>query len=182
MFEALGSKLLAGVVSLSMLLFSTYTGNDPKLSGIRHTSSDSYIHLEANLISAFENDFPSIFTSGTTIPVQYQLTFKSGNRTVINRTYTNSVTFDPGKGTYEIRRAGTADAFFTRSYEEMLAVVSLFKVSVPYQVAWGTVHVKLESSLPTVSFAQVDKAVDLMILWKYKKPSAKTQIDLRKIF
>lgn len=182
MFEALGSKLLAGIASLSMLLFSSYTGNDPRLSSIRHNRSESYLHLEANLISAFDNDFPSIFSSGTTIPVQFHLTIRSGNRTVLNRTYTNNVTYDPGKGAYEILKAGTSESIITQSYNEMLDAVAAFKCSVPYQTDWGSVQVKLVSALPTVNFAQIDKAVDLMILWKYKKPSVKKQIDLRRIF
>ncbi|HQQ68644.1 MAG TPA: hypothetical protein PLX77_07435, partial [Candidatus Cloacimonadota bacterium] len=61
MFEALGAKFLAGVVSLSMLLFSSFEGNDPALGSFSYSKTGSYVHLKTQLQTAFENDFPSIF-------------------------------------------------------------------------------------------------------------------------
>jgi hypothetical protein len=179
MLEALGTKVLAGVVSLSMLLFSSFKGNDPRLSSISHSKSGSFVYLRAQLQSAFDNDFPSIFASGTPIPVHYNLEVRSGNSVVARRRVVNRVTFDPASGIYEIVKEGAQPAF-TEAIDEVNRELAYFEYGLPYQSSWGVVNVKIEAELPKVHFRQLNKELDLMVLWKYKKPSTKAQIDLRR--
>jgi hypothetical protein len=178
MFEALGAKFLTGVVSLSMLLFSTFQGNDPRISSINHSRSGSYLYLRASLQSAFDNDFPSIFASGAIIPVHYMLEVKNGNTVVLRRRVVNKVSYDPATGVYEILKEGSAPVF-TESVEQVKRELSTFEYALPYQRSWKLLSVKLEAQLPKVHFTQLDKELDLMVLWKYKKPSAKAQLNLR---
>ncbi|HOA28992.1 MAG: hypothetical protein KBB33_04485 [Candidatus Cloacimonetes bacterium] len=179
MFEALGAKLLTGVVSLSMLLFSSFQGNDPSLGNLSYSKTGSYVHLRAQLQTAFENDFPSIFASGSEIPVHYNLEVKSGGNVMIKRRVVHKVSYDPTTGVYQIFKNGSRTAF-TESAEQVKRELSAFEYALPYQHSWGVVTVKLEADLPKVHFAQLKKEVDLMVLWKYKKPSIKAQIDLRR--
>ena len=95
MFEALGARVLAGVVSLSMLLFSTFQGNDPRFGSISHNKSGSYVYLKAQLQSAFDNDFPSIFASGTSIPVYYNLEVRNGSNLVLRKRLINRLPCAP---------------------------------------------------------------------------------------
>jgi hypothetical protein len=180
MFEAISSKILTGVVSLSMLLFSSFKGNDPSLSVINHRTSSSYLYLSGELLSAFDNDFSSIFASGVPIPIYFNLNIKSGNRTVVNKRFQHVVSFDPVSGVYELQKQGNPEVFRSKAVNEVIRELSLYQLSVPYQSTWGIVSVKLEAELPAVRFQELDQETDLMILWKYKKPAAKTQIDLRK--
>jgi len=179
MFEALGAKLLTGVVSLSMLLFSSFQGNDPSLGNFSYSKTGSYVHLKAQLQTAFENDFPSIFASGSDIPVHYNLEVISGGTVVAKRRMVYRVSYDPGTGIYEIIKNGSRAAL-TESAEQVKRELSAFAYALPYQRSWGVVTVKLEADLPKVHFAQLKKEVDLMVLWKYKKPAIKAQIDLRR--
>jgi len=181
MFEVLGTKILAGVVSLSMLLFSSFKGNDPLISSISTAKTGSYLYLKANLENAFENDFPSIFASGSKIPVHYDLVVHQGSRTVASHRITNTVKFDPTTGIYELKQ-GNKSPVFTESPEEVKRTLAAFEYSLAYQSAWNKINVKLEAHLPKVHFQQLNKELDLMVLWKYKKPSVKTLIDIRKVF
>ena len=181
MFEAISGKIMASVVSLSMLLFSSFKGNNPSFGNTSINNTGTYLHISTTLVSAFENDFPSIFSSGATIPVHYYLVIKSGNTTVVNRKYTQSVTFYPGKGIYEITRNGIANKIKTTSSAQVAAELSAMECSIPIKVDWGNVTLHWAAELPSVHFEQLDKTVDLMVLWKYKRPETKLQLNLKQI-
>ena len=180
MFELLGTRIMAGVLSLSMLLFSSFQGNDPQLSAIKHYSSSSTLYLSGELISAFNNDFDSIFASSAPIPVYFNLNIKSGSHTVVNRQFKHLVSFNPATGIYVLRKDGEPEILRTSSVQQVIREISHYKFSVPYQSSWGLVTVSIKAEMPMVRFEELDKNMDLMVLWKHKKPSAKIQIDLRK--
>ena len=69
----------------------------------------------------------------------------------------------------------------TSSVEQIIKEVSQYSFSIPYQSSWGLVSVSIQAELPVVRFEKLDKDMDLMVLWKHRKPSAKIQIDLRKV-
>jgi len=181
MFEALSSKILAGVVSLSVLLFSSFEGNDPSLSAINHSTSSGYLYLSGQLHSAFENDFAPIFASGVPIPIYYNLNLKKGSRMVMQKRFLHVVTFDPVTGVYEVSKEGEPEVFYTDSVEQVIRKLSSYRFKIPYQSSWGIVKVRIEAALTKVRFPDLDQEMDLMILWKLKKPSAQTQIDLREL-
>jgi hypothetical protein len=180
MFEALTAKVFATVVSLSMFLFSSYSGNDPSFRALNSRVGGEYLQLRTSLSGAFDNDFPDVFKSGSVIPVNYMLTIKSGNKKVLEKAFQNRVRYNPGKGTYEVYTAGMNRTIETESYSHMLAEISGFECSIPIKSEWGIVSVQLTASLSTIKFAQLNKPVDLMVLWKFKKPQIGTTVDLRK--
>lgn len=180
MFELLGSRILAGVVSLSMLLFSSFKGNEPRLSAISYHNSSSTLYLSGELISAFDNDFDSIFASSATIPVYFKLNIKSGNRSLESRQFRHLVSFNPVTGIYVLRKDGDPQVLRTSSVQSIIKEVSQYSFSVPYPSSWGEISVSIQAEMPRVRFEELDKEMDLMVLWKHKKPSAKIQIDLRK--
>ncbi|GAB1467675.1 hypothetical protein MASR2M64_03540 [Candidatus Cloacimonadota bacterium] len=180
MFEALTGKVFATVVSLSMFLFSSYSGNDPAFRALNSRVGGNYLQLRTSLVGAFDNDFPDVFKSGTVIPVDFSLVIKKGNQVLTKSKFQNKVRFDPAKGVYEIYTAGMNRSITTESYTQMLAEISGFECSIPYNPQWGVVSVHLEATLPTVRFAQLKKPIDLMVLWKYHKPRINNNLDLRK--
>ena len=181
MFEAISAKVFATVVSLSMFLFSSYTGNDPAFSALNSKVGESYLQLNTSLISAFDNDFPDVFKSGAKIPVDFTVKIKSGRRTLSERKFQNSVQFDPTKGLFTVYSAGMNRSIQTASYQQMIAGVSDFECSIPYRSNWGQVHISVEATLPTIRFAQINKPVDLMVLWRYQHPKVNTSIVLRSV-
>ncbi|MCB5271368.1 MAG: hypothetical protein LHW56_05945 [Candidatus Cloacimonetes bacterium] len=180
MFELLGTRIMAGVVALSMLLFSSFQGNDPQLGAIKHYSSSSTLYLSGELLSAFNNDFASIFASSAPIPVYFKLNIKSGNRTVVSQQLTHLVNFNPATGIYVLRKDGESEVLRTSSVTQTIKEISKYKFSVPYQSSWGLISINIQAEMPLVRLEEKGKELDLMVLWKYKKPSAKIQIDLRK--
>lgn len=180
MLEALGAKVFSGIVAFSLLMFSSFEGNDPRFGPLSVTNSDSYLYLSGHLISAFDNDFPSIFSSGTPIPIHFMLNIRKGNRTLVQRRFTHTVTFDTAKGVYELNKGNGKDALLTRSVEEIIKEVSYYSFSIPYQQIWGEVSIRIQAELPKLRFDNADKDVDLMVLWKYKMPSVKSTANLLK--
>jgi len=181
MLEALTGKVFATIVSLSVFLFSSYTGNDPAFRGLNSRAGEHYLQLRTSLVSAFDNDFPDVFKSGATIPVNFQLIIRNKSRTLLTRSYQNSVRYNPADAVFDVRTGGMNRKLQTASYPAMIAEVSGFECSLPYDPNWGNVTITLEASLPSVRFEQLQKKVDLMVLWKYQKPKISVQLNLQKI-
>jgi len=180
MLEALSAKVMAGLVSLSMFLFSTYTGNDPQLSSLKATMGRSYLQLNTHLVSAFDNDFPEVFKSGTTIPVHFKLEIKSKRRNLWSKQYTNSTRYDSATGFWSVSQSASGRTVKLSSYQQMITAMAHLDCSIPYESSWGEVNVKVEAWLPTVNFDKIDRKVNLMVLWNYQRPVAKASYNLRK--
>lgn len=180
MLEALSAKVMAGLVSLSMFLFSSYTGNDPALSSLKFLVGRSYLQVSTRLESAFDNDFPELFRSGTSIPIHFKLELKSKNRVVWNRQYTNRVLYDPATGIWTVSMGASGRSVKFTSYKEMLEAIAVLDCSVPFESGWGEVNARVEAWLPTVRFESIDRNVNLMVLWNYKRPVVKASIDLKR--
>jgi len=178
MLEAIGSKIIAGIVSLSMFLFSSYTGNDPAMRPLQIVIGRSYVQIKTGLTNAFVNDFNDVFRSGTTIPVEFTVTIRSGRTVFVTNKYTNTVTYDPMTGLYTIAHNATGQRIRTPFYQSMIVSVSQFECSIPYQPAWKRVTIKVDAGLSEVHFAQIDRTVDLTVLWKYIRPSSVLNADL----
>lgn len=180
MFEALGSKVFSTVVALSMLLFSSFKGNDPAFSQFQLSKSDSYLYVKAQLSTAFENDFPSIFASGIPIAIHYDLELRGANGYTGKRKVINRISYDLATGIYEIRKEGLP-SIYTKSMAEVLREAAYLDAALPYSRDWGELKVKLVASLPKVYFRELGKEMDLMVLWKYQKPGINGSIDLRRL-
>ncbi|MDD3535703.1 MAG: hypothetical protein PHC50_06125 [Candidatus Cloacimonetes bacterium] len=180
MFDALGSKVFSTVVALSMLLFSSFKGNDPAISQFQLSKTDSYLYVKAQLSTAFENDFPSIFASGVPVNIHYDLDLRGANGYHGKRRVTNRISYDLATGIYEIRKEGLP-SIYSKSISEVLHEAAHLEVAIPYNREWGELKVKLSASLPKVYFKELGKQMDLMVLWKYKKPGASGSIDLRRL-
>jgi len=182
MFEAIGAKVLSGIVSLSMFLFSSYTGNDPSLRPVSVTMSSSYLQVKTQLDNAFTNDFPEVFRSGVDIPVFFRVEVKSDGNVVYRRTHRSNVKFDPMQGEFTLQQTGTGLTHTYTSYQAMLSAVSTLECSIPLGTNWKTVTISVESYLPEVEFTQIRRRVDLMVLWKYKRPKTSTLFNLLRIY
>ncbi|PKN77638.1 MAG: hypothetical protein CVU48_10975 [Candidatus Cloacimonetes bacterium HGW-Cloacimonetes-1] len=179
MIGSIAGKIVASVVSLSTFIFSSYTGNDPALRSLSGFVNNGYLQLSTALDYAFDNDFPDVFKSGTKIDIYYNVELKNNNQLLFKKTYFNSVQFNHMTGTYKIQQSGTGQSFETSSYKEMITAVSTLSCSVPLNKKWQEVAAEIEVWLPTVEFRQINRRVDLMVLWKFRKPSAKSIYNVR---
>jgi len=179
MFEALSAKVFTTLASVSMFLFSSYTGNDPGFSNITARVGENYLQVQTKLENAFTNDFTDVFSSGVSIPVVYKLSITSGRSTLLEKRFVNRVRYDHAKGVYFLSLETTNRELELTSQAQMVAQLSAFACSVPYNRNWGKVTVKVEASLSSVRFQQVKEPVDLMVLWKYHKPKISNTLDLK---
>ncbi len=179
MIGSIAGKIVASVVSLSTFVFSSYTGNDPSLRPPTGFVNNGYIQVTSNLDYAFDNDFPDVFKSGTQISVFFNVALKSNKQILFKKTYANTVQFDHMKGTYSIQQSGTGQRVEVSSYREMITAVSNLSCSIPLSKSWKEVSAEMEVWLPTVEFRQINRKVDLMVLWKFRKPSAKSIFNVR---
>jgi len=149
------------------------------MSDLVYHSSGNFLYVSGVLQDAFDNDFPTIFASGTAINVLYDLEIKSSNRIVAKNRFRHTVSYNPVSGVYELRKDGDPEAYRSNSVEEVIQKLSYFSFGIPFQHSWEQVQIKVEARLPVVHFEQMDKEVDLMVLWKYKKPASSIRADLR---
>ena len=66
-------KIFKGIVSLSMVLFSSYQGNEAKFTYLNSMLFNDRIVISSELENAFDNDFTSIFKSGQKIEICFEL-------------------------------------------------------------------------------------------------------------
>ena len=181
MFEALSAKVFSTLASVSMFLFSSYTGNDPGLTTLRTRVGDNYLQVQTKLEQAFVNDFNEVFTSGVSIPVVFKFSINNGSNVLFEKRFVNRVRYDQAKGIYYFSAEGSNRNLEMGSQAQMITELSSFACSVPYNRRWGKVSVKVEASLSSVRFQQVKEPVDLMVLWKYHKPKVSASVDLTRV-
>lgn len=179
MFEALSAKVFTTLASVSMFLFSSYTGNDPGFSPISARAGENYLQVQTKLENAFTNDFTDVFSSGVSIPVVFKMSISSGKTSRLEKRYVNRVRYDHTKGLYFVSLEGTNRELELTSQAQMVSQLSTFTCSVPYNRTWGMVTIKVEASLSSVRFQQIKEPVDLMVLWKYHKPKVSSSLDLK---
>ena len=182
MFAALGSKIVTGLMSLSMFLFSSYTGNDPSFRPLSAFVNNNYMQLSTALDYGFDNDFPDVFKSGTPITMYYKVEVRNAGALVYQITHTNRVTFEPMRNSYVIRQSGSGERIETSSFEAVKDAISQISCSIPVQRDWRSVNVSVQAWLPTVEFTQIDREVDLMVLWRFRKPSVKGVFSTHQTF
>jgi len=170
---------MAGIMSLSLFLFSSYTGNDPSMRTLSGSVSNNYLQLSTVFDYAFDNDFTEVFKSGKQIPLYYRVEVRSAGGIVFQKTYYNSVSYDNMKGSYKVYQSGIGQSFELGSHNAVIAAMSSLACSIPIERKWGTATVALEAWLPTVEFPQIKRKVDLMVLWKYRRPTTKGTFNLR---
>ncbi len=181
MLENLGSQIISGVLAFSMLLFSNVKGNSPEFKNLNLSLTPSYLYLNADLSSAFENDFPVLFSSGQEIPIHYKVNIKSRGKEVYVRKHSHKVSFDTITGVYTLAKSSSERKYHTHSMDDLIRELGKVRLSIPYQKSWNTISVELEASLPKLSFDEEDRETDLMAFWRFKKPKIKTKLNIKNI-
>ncbi len=170
---------MGGVVALAMFLFSSYSGNDPRFSNLRGRNGTSYLQLTTSLINAFDNDFPDVFKSGTLITVNFKVELRSKGRVLGTHDFRNTVQYDSRQNIYSVYCSATERRNTTSSYRSMITDVALLDCSVPIQQSWEKVDVKVEAWLPSVYFEQINRTVDLMVLWRLQRPTVRNSFNVK---
>lgn len=178
MLESLAGKLMAGILSVSALMFTTYTGNDPVFLPLQSRVNNNYLMLNTRLSHAFDNDFADVFKCGKAIHLWYKIELRHDNRSAFNRNYRHSVSYDPMTASWKLFRSETNQTEVFTSYSDLIINISELECSIPLSKQWKHVEVRAEAWLPEIAISPSNRNVDLMVLWKFQRPKLKTLLNL----
>src|SRR6056297_3130690 len=88
-------KIVSGLISISMALFSSYKGNDADFAFLHANLQENHITISAELENAFENDFEEIFKLGTDVYIYYHLEIENKTGEIFSSIFTHKVEYDP---------------------------------------------------------------------------------------
>ena len=171
-------KIMAGLLSVSALMFSSYTGNKPEFRPLQCRTGQNYLIIKAKLDKAFDNDFSDVFKCGKPITVWYKVEIRQGGNILFNRSYRHTVSFDPMTATWELYTSENSRKIIHDSYQKLLDETSELECSIPRENSWRNIEVRAEAWLPSIEVTNPDRTVDLMVLWKYKRPATRAAFVL----
>ena len=163
------NKLIAGIISLSIMLFSSYEGNEAKLTLRNSVFSSRKLILDFELKNAFENDFKEIFMSGRKVEICFSLTVKNDGKLLKKDSFCHTVLYDPLSDDFLLEFEETGKHIIVKSYQKMLTLISEVKYKLQMRFP-ETVKISFSAFLSNLKLSSIDKEYDLMLLWKKKKP------------
>lgn len=172
MFEALAGKVVSGVISLSMMLFSSYEGNQPYFSQMAVSLVENRIFIKTELVNAFDNDFEDIFRSGKQIDIFFNITLKTDSNIISEDDFKHTVIYDPLSDSFTLIIEELDEIIIIDSYRQLLKNIAKIEYTCNIDSAENVI-IEIESYLSKIKFDSFGKKYDLMILWNLKKPKAK---------
>lgn len=169
MFQALSNKIITGVITLSMMLLSSYEGNNAKFDDVFASYVGSKIFVSAKLVEAFENDFVEIFKSGQKIDVFFKIQIFNQDTEIQEAEFCHSVIFDPLKNNFTVFLEEKQEQITVSSVEQVKEIISAIEYYYNATKYDGG-HIILSSYLKKIKLQSMQKEYDLMMLWKFKKP------------
>ena len=175
MFQILAEKVISGLAAFSMLLLSSYQGNEASFSNYTTSFLDDRMFLECKLENAFDNDFEEIFKSGQSIDIYFSIRISHGDVIIHEEEFRHSIIFDPLTQVFNIELEDQDLTSSTNSYEELKTIIS----NIEYSFEDENIHdykLTLRAYLPKIRLIALDKDFDLMMLWKYNEPKLTTEL------
>ncbi len=176
MFQSLADKVISGVISLSMLLLSSYKGNDAKFTDLETVFLNNNVLFRTSLVHAFENDFEDIIKSGADIDIYFQITLKEGREIFHQIEFKHSVHYEPMEQVYYVSYDERDQLISYESYAQVINDISkveyIYKDRIPDNFKFT-----LTSYLKKMKLPNNDNEYDLMMLWNFKKPKLKKEIN-----
>ncbi len=172
MFQALSSKIITGVITLSMLLLSSYEGNNAAFENFTATVLGSNVYIKANLVTAFENDFEELFRSGQKIDIYFNVIITDRDGPVHQDEFIHSILFNPLERFYLIFLEEQQSQTTAGSLEELIEIISNIDYVCECE-GFDEGNISISSHLKKVRLKSIGKEYDMMMLWKFKRPSVK---------
>jgi len=175
MFQILAEKVISGLAAFSMLLLSSYQGNEASFSAYTTSFLDDRMFLECKLENAFENDFEEIFKSGQSIDIYFRVKIRHRNLIIHEEEFRHSIIFDPLTQIFNIELEDQGLSFSTNSYDELTIIISNIEYSFKDENIRDCT-LTMNAHLPKIRLTALDKDFDLMMLWKYNEPKFTTNL------
>lgn len=168
-------KIFSGIVSFTILLFSSYTGNDPFFTDFLLSRNDSAIVVSTAIANAFENDFENFFKSGKTIAVYYELCIYKNGFCQKRQKFKHTVVYDALTKEYTLLLEEQNLSVSTTEYKQMIDWYSSISVSFDEELL-NNCQIEIKAELRTLTLHSAKKTFDMMTLWKFKTPSKRMEL------
>jgi hypothetical protein len=178
MLQGLMGKIMAGLLAASALVFSPTKGNNPQFEPLQSRAGHNYLLVTAKLVNAFDNDFGDVFNCGKPVNLWYKITVRQDKNTVWSSNYRHTVRFDPMNVTWELYTAETNSKKIHTVYKDLVEGISLLECTIPRDIHWKSVEITAEAWLQPIELSQAHRTADLMVLWRFKRPTARLAITL----
>ena len=176
MFQILAEKVISGLAAFSMLLLSSYQGNEASFSTYTTSFLDDRMFFECKLENAFENDFEEIFKSGQSIDIYFSVKIGLEGLMIHEEEFRHSIIFDPLTQLFSIELEDQGLSFSTNSYDELKIIIS----NIEYSFKDENIHdctFTLKAYLPKIRLIALNRDFDLMMLWKYNEPKLSAKLE-----
>ncbi len=171
-------KIVSGLVSLSMAIFSSYQGNDAVFSFLYANLQENHITITAELENAFENDFEEIFKTGKSIDIWFHTSVSSKGVVLEEEEFSHNVTYDPLLDSYLLIKGSTNESIVCENYQCLVEELSKIKWHFRRLKSVSDYDLDVYAHLDKIYFEDMDKEFNLMLLWKNKSPRLKERIKL----
>ncbi|MFO7896330.1 MAG: DUF4390 domain-containing protein [Candidatus Cloacimonadales bacterium] len=176
MFEFVTNKIIMGVVSAGMLLFSSYEGNEVKFSSPQLIVNENSYYLSTNLESAFDNSFEEILKSGEEIFIDFELKMEKNPWDFKTITFYHSTQYNSMNKSYTVRLDEQQQFQQVNDFANLVSLLSHVNMQwEEYELEVS--KLTLSASIRNVRLPSLDKQYNMMMLWNFKQPTLK--IDLR---
>ena len=172
MFQTLSNKILTGVITLSMLLLSSYEGNNARFENVFASYVGNRIFISAELTEAFSNDFEELFQSGQRIDIFFKVQILDFEQQIEEKIFRHAVIFDPLNHEYTVYLEEQGERLLEADYAHLIELISHFEYTYNAEKYRGG-YVILSSYLKKIRLQSTQKEYDMMMLWKFKQPKIK---------
>jgi hypothetical protein len=178
MLQGVLGKVMSGLLSASALLFSPTAGNQPQFEPLHCRAGQNYLQVSAVMNNAFQNDFEDVFCCGKHVTLVYKVEIRSNGASVYTNQYRHRILYDPMNAAWECYKSETNLKEMHSSYQTLLDDISRLECSIPREAGWKTVDIRGEAWLLPIELSRPHRTVDLMMLWKFKRPAAHATMNL----
>lgn len=175
MFQSLADKVISGVISLSMLLLSSYKGNDAKFTDLETVFLNNNVIFRTSLSGAFENDFEDIIKSGAEIDIYFTFSLNEEKDVFHQTEFKHSVHYLPMDQLYYVSYDERDELLVYQSYDQVINEISqiqyIYKDRIPDKF-----KITITAYMKKMKLPNNDNEYDLMMLWNFKKPKLKKTV------
>ncbi len=169
MFQIIAGKVISGLAAFSMLLLTSYQGNEASFSNYTISFLEDRMFFECKLENAFDNDFEEIFKSGQSIDIHFGIKIELRGLIIHEEEFRHCITFDPLSQLFSIVLEDQDITSSTSSYEELKYIISNIEYSFEDESIQDCT-LNMRAYLPKISLEALNREFDLMMLWKYNEP------------
>jgi len=169
MFNVLADKIIFGVVSAGMILFSSFQGNKATFTSPEFVANQNRFYISTTLENAFENDFEDIIRSGEEIFIDFEIKLEKNSSVSKSIIFSHSIIYNAMDHSYTLKLEEHESEQHIFEYSDLLHRLSIIDYSFEEYVQEVNT-ITLTASIRNVNLPSLNKQYDMMMLWNFRKP------------